>query len=147
MMALLNLAVAMLPPAPPEPQRTTPLPVYSAKCRLVDRNTKDHRLAFAIRGFGEGRRAVFKKGSGPLKALVALDQKASVISFGNSQQLWDTGDVVKARLGNRDVTVWIDVKANVSRGATVKITDAAEMFGLPLFAGLCRTEAFEGATQ
>src|SRR5688572_30983272 len=98
---ILTAMVFMPPNVPPPPERTTPLPAYSAKCRLVGRDSRDHRLYFAITGVGEGRRAAFSKGSGPMKKLAAHDQRSTVTSFGNNANLWDTTDFIKADLGGQ----------------------------------------------
>ncbi len=141
---MIILAVALLTPPvpPPAPIRTTPLPEYTAECRLIGQDTEDQRLAVSVSGSGDTRRMVLSATSEPLSMLETAAQKPTTMSLQGPTQLWQTTDVMKARLGTKPVVVWLEVEPDIARGAEIRIEDDGRM-GLALFAGMCRVKPFD----
>jgi hypothetical protein len=141
MTAALLLAMTP-PPPPPTPERTTPLPTYSATCLLAGADARDYRLSVRIEGIGETRRVALNSASGPLKKLVMVDQSPSTISTGTPEQRWSTTDAARGTLDGKTVVLWFEVEPDVSRGAEVRIKDALGS-GIPLYAGMCRANPLQ----
>ena len=137
---VIALFLAMMPPALSIPPETAyPLPEYRADCRLVDRDGKRVNARVDVSGVGETRKLQVA-----LKSRKFPELRKKTIYSGSSirtsqKDRWTSVlDAEEVKPGKERQTIWIEVGADLSQGAELKLTQEREV--VPLMIGLCSTE-------
>ena len=144
---ILALGSSLTPPVPvPPPARTTPLPEYTADCRIVGRDGRAVVLRASVRGEGPARRIGIVTEAPSLRGIEGTHRPVTTIGQVGPNQNWSTSDVAPISLRGEDASLWLNVNSELADGVGIKID--AKRGQVPLYAGLCRAFSLvEGGPQ
>jgi hypothetical protein len=126
------------PAAPEPPVPSTPAPEYAASCTLVDREGRVNQLNVEVANLGI-RQGKVTFASRSLSALRGSPTQFASNYTSDWRDGWTRSDYLIFQNGARQLVLKVTTNDD-SPGAAVEVADKDGPWGLPLHAGMCRTD-------